>query len=109
VQAGLGAVGRAELGQEMADVLLDGVEGSTSSRAMAWFDLPEASMPSTSSSRLVSGSTRPGIWRGVRCLERALQPGQAAEWNPSRRPARPAGPRSAGLVKGPAPPRPARR
>jgi len=106
VQAGLGAVGRAEAGQEMADVLLDGVEGSTSSRAMAWFDLPEASMPSTSSSRLVRGST--GLGSGVaygasnaRC-SRARQPSGTLRGGPP-------GPRSAGLIKGPALPRPARR
>ena len=54
---------------------------------MAWFDLPAASISSTSSSRLVSGSTRPGRRRGapgagagaVPGAERALQPGQVAE------------------------------
>ena len=35
-------------------------KATTSSAAMAWFDLPAASIRSTSSSRLVSCSTRPG-------------------------------------------------
>jgi hypothetical protein len=60
----------------------------TSSSAMRWFGVPTASIPSTSSSRPVSGSTRPGTrWRGaspgarsrafpVECLH---QPGEAAE------------------------------
>ena len=96
---GLGAVGRAELGQEMADVLLDGVEGYHKlARAMAWFDRPEASMPSTSSSRAVSASTRPGtaaaapgLGSGVACdasnarCSRARQPnGTFAAASPAR-------------------------
>ena len=60
---------------------------TTSSPAMAWFDRPAASIPSTSSSRLVSGSTRPGTAggarpgtrRGVPRVKCALEPGQAAE------------------------------
>ena len=54
---------------------------------MAWFDLPAASSPSTSSSRLVSGSmmpsacggVSPGIRRGVPWVKCALEPRQAAE------------------------------
>lgn len=40
---GFGAVGRAELGQELTDVLLNCVEGDHELSAMAWFDLPAAS------------------------------------------------------------------
>ena len=35
-------------------------QGTTSSRAMRWLDLPAASSRSTASSRPVSGSARPG-------------------------------------------------
>ena len=55
---------------------------------MAWFDRPAASILSTSSSRLVSGSTMPGTaavvprpGSGVACagVKGALEPGQAGE------------------------------
>jgi hypothetical protein len=41
-------------------VLFDVSRVTTSSRVIAWFDWPAASIASTSSSRLVSGSTSPG-------------------------------------------------
>ena len=84
---GLGTVNRTELAGGMGDVLLDGVEGATSSRAMAWFVLPSASRRNTSSSRAVNGSIRPrnavvpcpGICLSTGCLKRSQQPGQEAE------------------------------
>ena len=49
---------------------------------MAWFDRPAATILSTSSSRLVSGSTMPG-GAGISCGrpggEGTLEPGQVAE------------------------------
>ncbi len=57
---GLCAVARAELAEDVADVLFDGVEGDHEPWAMRWFDRPAASSRSTSSSRAVSGSGRPG-------------------------------------------------
>ena len=73
-------------------MLLDGVEGYDKPAAMAWFDRPKASTPSTYSSRLVSGSTRPGTaaaapgrglaWRAVPRTRAAAGPGSQTE--PSR-------------------------
>ncbi len=60
----LGAVGCAELAEDVADVLLTVSRVITSSPAMAWFGVPAASIPSTSSSRPVSGSIRPCTRRG---------------------------------------------
>jgi hypothetical protein len=54
---------------------------------MAWFDLPAASSPSTSSSRLVSGSTMPGAAAAVsRPGSGAASPGSNARWSRARQP-----------------------
>jgi hypothetical protein len=54
---------------------------------MAWFDRPAehsqhfqlAASQRVDQAGHCRGSAGPGIWRGILCLERALQPGQAAE------------------------------
>ena len=56
---GLGAVGRAELGQDVAHVLFDGVQGDHELAGDGLVRPGAASIFSTSSSRLVSGSTMP--------------------------------------------------
>src|SRR5580693_674373 len=83
-RGGLGAVGGAELAQDVGHVLLTVSSATTRSWVMRWFDLPAASSRSTSSSRPVSGSARPGGAAGLRprCSEAA-----------SRRATRPAAPR----------------
>src|SRR5580693_8037966 len=50
-RGGLGAVGGAELAQDVGHVLLTVSSATTRSWAMRWFDLPAASSRSTSSSR----------------------------------------------------------
>ena len=57
---GLGAVGRAELAQNVADMLLDGVEGDHELASDRLIRRPATSISRTSSSRVVSGSMRPG-------------------------------------------------
>src|SRR5487761_1470678 len=59
-RGGLGAVGGADLAQDVGHVLLTVSSATTRSWAMRWFDRPAASSRSTSSSRPVSGSARPG-------------------------------------------------
>src|SRR6266545_8069275 len=56
---GLGAVGRAELVEDVADVLFDRSCVTTRSWAMSRLRWPAASSRSTSSSRSVRGSTSP--------------------------------------------------
>ena len=56
----LGAVGRAELVQQVADVLFTVSRVTASSSAMRGFVVPAASSPRTSRSRAVSCSTRSG-------------------------------------------------
>ena len=54
---------------------------------MAWFDLPAASILSTSSSRLVSCSTRPGTAAGAVPDRRpARGPTPKARWSRARQP-----------------------
>ena len=83
---GLGAVGRAELAQDVADMLLDGVEGDYELPGDGLFDRPAASISSTSSSRLVSGSTMPGTAAVPRPGSGMACPASNARWSLARQP-----------------------
>ena len=84
---GLGAVSRADLAQDVADVPLTVNKVTNTSSAMAWFGVPLASVASTSSSRpgqlldqarhRRSGAA-PGARHGRFAVELLREPGQVA-------------------------------
>jgi hypothetical protein len=75
---GLGAVGRAELAQQVADVLLTVSRVTTSSAAMRGFGMPAASSTRISSSRPASSSARPGTGPAPRRATCTLARGHGA-------------------------------
>src|SRR5262245_42661200 len=83
---GLGAVGRAELAEDVAYLFLDGIGHHHELVSNLLVDLPEASSPSTSCSRGLRGSATvatAAVWRAGQGAGRAL-PGRKASASRSR-------------------------
>src|SRR5215471_10457432 len=88
---GLSAVGRAELAQDVADVLLTVSTVMNSSPAMAWFGVPAASIAGTCSSQLEAA--RSGLAPPRRSAPNCARPAADCWHRTKQTPARPRDPR----------------
>ena len=76
VARGLGAPAQPELGEDVGDVVLDGLAREDERSAISWFDMPSPSSSRTSSSRFVSSPIPRGPLRAAfrRARARTLPP-----------------------------------